>query len=90
MTIKDLRELVINEEEMITLDGKVINVDPVGRPITMFWETIYGESPYKDRFHELFDENYDLPSEADSFVRGYRQCFCQHGGSNRMADQIFT
>ena len=77
MTIRKLRELREDEKERITLDGIVVKVDPVGRPITMFWKTIHGEDPTKDVFHERFDENYDLPSEADSFVRGYRQCFEQ-------------
>jgi len=83
MTIKNLRELVSNKEERITLDGKVVNVCPVGGPITMFWRTYpHGESPYEDRFHELFDKDYELPSKADCFFRGYRQCFEQRDGSN--------
>ena len=81
MTIRNLRELETDKAERITLEEKVVNVDPIGKPIIVFWRKPEGEDPYRDRFYEDFDKHYDVPKGVDYFARGIRFEFLKIDGN---------
>ena len=71
MSIKNLRELRVNKNDRITLEGRFVNLIPVGAPIQVKW-TEKHPSPYEDRFAEEYDKGWNIPQNVDAFVRGTR------------------
>jgi hypothetical protein len=71
MSIKDIRELEAGENGTITLEGKLIDLNPIGVPINVAWSE-QRPSPHEDRFVEEYDKRWNVPENADAFIRGTR------------------
>ncbi|MAH07155.1 hypothetical protein CMI38_02805 [Candidatus Pacearchaeota archaeon] len=74
MSIRNLKNLVVGRDNDTYLDGKPVNLSPIGLPLIVEWtesESIHLEL-VGERFLNEFDLGWDIPDNVDAYVRSPR------------------
>ena len=64
----DLTELIVTENGLTNLDGRIVNAIPVGKPLIM--TLLIGEEKNKDRITYRLQRMYNKPETANAYVLG--------------------
>ncbi|MBT7706295.1 hypothetical protein HN747_02495 [archaeon] len=72
MSIRNLKEVDVQESGKFTLDGMEVNLTHVGKPITIsFMEyAVLSEEKRSEKFKEEYDKGHTVEKGANVFVRG--------------------